>query len=79
MLSSAIQAAPVVTDLRVSATGASRLAVRRPRAGSFFIGNAEPSLDELMDDPIMRGLMACDGVAPDSLRVLIDAVRIRLL
>ncbi|RAU23778.1 hypothetical protein CU669_01420 [Paramagnetospirillum kuznetsovii] len=45
---------------------------------SLFADNAEPPLDEVMGDPMVRDLMARDGVAEDSLRVLIDSVRIRL-
>ncbi|MDO8608488.1 MAG: hypothetical protein Q7R40_18305 [Phaeospirillum sp.] len=79
MLSNAIQSAPTVTEPRYSARGGLLFHPRMLRPRSFFTGNAEPSLDELMNDPIMRGMMACDGVAPDSLRSLIDEVRIRLL
>jgi len=79
MLASAAKATSIGTDLRPAARGGSGFGVASRRPGSFFIGNAEPSLDELMDDPIMRGLMARDGVAADSLRRLIDKVRARLV
>lgn len=78
MLSSAIKATPTITDSRPPARGGTLFATYRPRPSSFFVGNAEPSLDDLMDDPIVRGLMARDGVAPDSLRTLIDEIRTRL-
>ncbi len=78
MLSNAMKAAPIVTDPRYPARGGSLFGTALRRPSSFFIGNAEPPLDELMSDPIMRGLMARDGVAPDSLRGLIDEVRARL-
>ena len=77
MLLNAIKATPTVIDSRRAACGSPFGAARR-RAGSFFVCNAEPSIDELMDDPIIRGLMARDGVAADSLLNLIDTVRIRL-
>ena len=78
MLTTAIQATSTITDLRrVSNSGV--LFERRSRLpSSFFVGNAEPSLNEIMNDPIMRGMMACDGVAADSLLGLIDEVRTRL-
>ena len=78
MLPNAIKATPIVSDPRYAARCGSLFATPLRRHGSFFIGNAEPSLDEMMADPIMRGLMARDGVAPDSLRGLIDEVRDRL-
>ena len=78
MLTTAIQATPAITDLRRAANGAVLLERRTRLPTSFFIGNAEPSLDEMMADPIMHGMMACDGVAADSLLGLIDEVRTRL-
>ena len=79
MLSNALNATQIPTDPRYIARGGPLFGPPpRRRTGSFFIGNAEPPLDELMDDPIMRGLMARDGVAPDSLRGLIDQIRTRL-
>lgn len=46
--------------------------------GRCYAGNAEPPLDELVNDPIVRGLMARDGVAIESLCGLIVEVRRRL-
>jgi hypothetical protein len=38
----------------------------------------EPSLEELLSEPIIRLLMASDGVAPDDLRRLCIAIRAML-
>ncbi|HLO78811.1 MAG TPA: hypothetical protein VK196_20325 [Magnetospirillum sp.] len=43
-----------------------------------FEGNGEPSLDEIMDDEVIRRLMARDGVQPDQVWSLMDALRDRL-
>lgn len=43
-----------------------------------FEGNDEPSLDELMDDDVIRRVMARDGVQPDQVWSLVDAMRNRL-
>jgi hypothetical protein len=43
-----------------------------------FEGNAEPSLDELMDDDVIRRVMARDGVHPDHVRSLMNRMRDRL-
>jgi hypothetical protein len=48
------------------------------RNARFFEGNAEPSIDELMDDEVMRRVMARDGVQPEQLRSLLDCMRNRL-
>lgn len=48
---------------------------RRPL---YFEGNAEPSIDELMDDEVVRRVMARDGVQPEQLRSLMDCMRNRL-
>ena len=78
MLTTALQATPTIPDLRRASHGAVLLERRARLSTSFFVGNAEPTLDEMMADPIMHGMMACDGVAADSLLGLIDEVRTRL-
>jgi hypothetical protein len=45
------------------------------KAFALFCGNTEPSIDELMGDPILQVLMNRDGVSPRELRVLIATVR----
>lgn len=52
-------------------------AVRAATAVNFE-GNDEPSLDELMDDDVMRRVMARDGVQPDQVWSLMDVMRNRL-
>ncbi len=37
--------------------------------------NAEPSVDEILDDPIVRLLMRGDGVGENEVRRLIETVR----
>lgn len=44
-----------------------------------FMGNAEPSLDELLSDEVVRRVMARDGVGQDQLLTLLEDVRNRLL
>lgn len=51
--------------------------VRAARA-VMFEGNDEPSLDELMSDDVIRRVMARDGVQPDHVWSLVDALRNRL-
>ena len=51
----------------------------RSRAGAArFSGLEEPALPELMDDPMLRRLMASDGVRLDHLIALIADARLRL-
>jgi hypothetical protein len=54
-------------------------ALHSARKGLPFMGNLEPSLDEVMDDDVVRRVMARDGVDADHLRSLIAEVRTRLL
>jgi len=55
------------------------LGVHPSRAGLPFMGNVEPPLDEMIDDDVIRRVMARDGVAVDDLLSLIAEVRTRLL
>ncbi|MGE5504773.1 MAG: hypothetical protein ACM31L_10150 [Actinomycetota bacterium] len=50
----------------------------RPQRASLFLDGAEPSLDEVMDDPMVRRLMDRDGVEVDHLLSLIEEVRGKL-
>jgi hypothetical protein len=43
-----------------------------------YLGNREPPLNELLDDPITHLLMASDGVPPREVRAHINIVRWRL-
>jgi hypothetical protein len=38
----------------------------------------EPHLSQVLDDPIIRAVMRCDGVEADELQALMAAVRRRL-
>lgn len=40
--------------------------------------NREPSLDELLDEPIVRLIMRRDGVEARELRALVEAMRRRM-
>jgi hypothetical protein len=62
-----------------SATGTSALFPRLMRGNSGrFAGCEEPDLPELMNDPVLRRMMASDGVRPDHLLALISDWRMRL-
>lgn len=64
----------------VEAKGAAPVIAMGMRAfqSADFMGNAEPSLDEMLSDEVMRRVMARDGVAADQLLTLLDDVRSRL-
>ncbi|CAA7624529.1 hypothetical protein [Magnetospirillum sp. UT-4] len=48
------------------------------RRSSRYLGNDEPSLDELLaDDDVLRRVMARDGVEPESLLALAHHLRDR--
>lgn len=74
----ALNPTPTRAETRGLARGGSLYGTHMLRAGAFFVGNAEPSLDEVMDDPMVRRLMDRDGVAKASLQSLINEVRLRL-
>ncbi|OJX81894.1 hypothetical protein [Magnetospirillum sp. 64-120] len=40
------------------------------KAGPQYLGNDEPSLDDLLGDDVLKRLMARDGVAADQVRQL---------
>jgi hypothetical protein len=44
----------------------------------LYFGNREPPLDEVFDDPIVRLLMARDGMPPDEARAHVERVRASL-
>jgi hypothetical protein len=43
-----------------------------------YLGNCEPPLDEVFDDPIVRLVMARDHLPPEEVRVHIEAAQRRL-
>jgi hypothetical protein len=43
-----------------------------------YIANREPTLDELLDDPAVRLLMAGDRLAPETVRGHFEAAQRRL-
>jgi hypothetical protein len=44
----------------------------------LYFGNREPPLDEVFDDPIVRLLMARDGLPPDEARACVERMRAAL-
>ncbi|WP_156612556.1 hypothetical protein [Paramagnetospirillum marisnigri] len=79
MAASAITPHPERGDLRdVARRAVLQAANMMNTRSSRFVGNAEPPLDEIMGDPMVRHLMDRDGVAEASLRDLIDQIRGRL-
>ena len=44
----------------------------------LYFGNREPTLQEVFDDPIVRLLMARDGLPPDEARACVERVRASL-
>ncbi|HEV2552099.1 MAG TPA: hypothetical protein VGU20_32625 [Stellaceae bacterium] len=44
----------------------------------LYFGNREPPLDEVFDDPIVRLLMARDGLPPDEARACVERARAAL-
>lgn len=45
----------------------------------MYVRNREPSLDELLNDPVTRLVMARDGFSDEAVRTLIAEARRRLL
>jgi hypothetical protein len=45
----------------------------------MYIRNREPSLDELLSDPVTRLVMARDGFSDEAVRMLIEEARQRLM
>lgn len=78
MLSGTTKAIPIVSGPRQPARIVTRVFDHRTRRPACYAGNAEPSLDEVIDDPMVRHLMARDGVVVESLMSLLDEVRLRL-
>lgn len=67
------------TDLSADsrATAAARFAVgAKARRAHQFLGNDEPSLDDLLADDVLKRLMARDGVAAEQLRQLADHISV---
>ena len=45
----------------------------------MFVRNREPSLDELLSDPVTRLVMARDGFSDEAVRTLLEEARRRLM
>lgn len=59
--------------------GTERLMKPLDHQGNGFLAYGEPSLTDLMDDPMFGRLLASDGVHIDRFRELIAETRARLL
>lgn len=70
-----IACSPTAYPLELRGTTMQRYSITRERKSSSFLGNDEPSLDELLGDEVMRRVMARDGVQPDHVRALAGFVR----
>ena len=44
----------------------------------MYIRNAEPTVEELLNDPIVHLLMACDGIEPDQVWEHVNDARRKL-
>jgi hypothetical protein len=45
----------------------------------MYVRNREPSLEDLLNDPVTRLVMARDGCSDEAMRTLIAEIRERLL
>ena len=45
----------------------------------MYVRNREPSLDELLSDPVTRLVMARDGFSDEAVRTLLQETRRRLM
>jgi hypothetical protein len=48
------------------------------RSASYFLGNEEPTLVDLLDDPVTRYVMASDGIARDDLLMVLEDAKGKL-
>lgn len=44
----------------------------------MYRGNAEPSIEELMRDPLVRLRMQCAGIVPETMHTLLRETKLRL-
>ncbi|MBI5163789.1 MAG: hypothetical protein HY985_07790 [Magnetospirillum sp.] len=84
MMTSACQPAPVppssaMAEGRGGAGAFFPIGVSTKRIPSRFLGNCEPTLDEMMADEVIHRVMARDGVAVDELVSLMCHVRSTLI
>ena len=45
----------------------------------MYFRNREPSLDDLLSDPVTRMVMARDGFSDEAVRTLLQETRLRLM
>jgi hypothetical protein len=76
MMESACKPAAAPVDVR---GGVAAFTVGAPRSrAADYLGNIEPSLDEILADEVIRRVMARDGIGADQVRALLEDVRERL-
>jgi hypothetical protein len=78
MTANACRPTDAPSDARTPANKAGLLVGPRLNSATMFLGNSEPLLSDVVDDPMVRRLMDRDGVEMDSLMSLIGEVRSRL-
>ena len=44
----------------------------------MYVGNVEPSLEELLSDPVTLLMMACDGLEADHVRACLKAAQLNV-
>lgn len=66
---------PTAAPLELRGTTHTFSVAARNRKASHYLGNDEPSLDELLGDEVIRRVMARDGVQPDHVRALASFIR----
>jgi hypothetical protein len=62
---------------RTVSRGASHRSTDRARREPYATGGAEPPLNELMNEPVLRLVMRRSGTTPDQLRALIRRIHQR--
>jgi hypothetical protein len=78
MMTSACKPSAVPAENRAPGAPGFAIGMRISRTSSAFMGNNEPDLNEIFDDPVILRLMARDGVEVASLRSMLADMRDRL-
>ncbi len=80
MISSVCKPATVTREGHSDKSGRAVSFVGKTRGGAArYAGGEEPRLTDLMEDPVLRRLMASDGVHPEQLMAVIAEARTKLI
>ncbi len=80
MISSVCKAAGIIRDGHSDKSGRAVSIPGKGRgAAAPYANDEEPRLSELMDDLVLRRLMASDGVRPEQLMAVVAEARSRLM